>query len=119
MFGPVLMRGESHKRCVRDHDRARATLRACKTAAPATIRASGHTLAAATRDVSLGGVFIVTDVALREGSDMEIVLMLPKGLGLPVGGMVCCHGKIVRTETIEGQYGVAVQIDRLAPLSQV
>ena len=81
-------------------------------AAPATIRAGGHTLAATTRDVSLGGVFIVTDAALREGTDIEVVLMLPKGLGLTASGMVCCCGKVVRTETMEGQYGIAAKIER-------
>ena len=83
-----------------------------KTSTPATIRAGGHTLAATTRDVSLGGLFIYTDAALREGAEIEIVLMLPKELGLPDSEMVCCHGKIVRCETIDGQQGIAATIDR-------
>ena len=89
-----------------------------KMTTPATIRAGGHTLAATTRDVSLGGLFIFTDAALREGSEIEIVLMLPKELGLPASEMVCCHGKIVRSETIDGQQGVAVTIDRFQSLPQ-
>jgi len=89
-----------------------------KTTTPATIRADGHTLAATTRDVSLGGLFIFTDAALREGSEIEIVLMLPKELGLPDSEMVCCHGKIVRSETIDGQHGIAATIDRFQSLPQ-
>ena len=89
-----------------------------KTSTPATIRAGGHTLAATTRDVSLGGLFIFTDAALREGADIEIVLMLPKELGLPDSEMVCCHGKIVRSETIDGQHGIAATIDRFQSLPQ-
>jgi hypothetical protein len=57
-------------------------------------------------------VFVVTDAALREGTDIEVVLMLPKELGLSASEMVCCHGKIVRTETVKGQYGTAATIER-------
>ena len=89
-----------------------------KTSTPATIRAGGHTLAATTRDVSLGGLFIYTDAALREGAEIEIVLMLPKELGLPDSQMVCCHGKIVRSETIDGQHGIAATIDRFQAVPQ-
>jgi hypothetical protein len=89
-----------------------------RSAAPPTIRTGGHTLAATTRDVSLGGVFIVTDAALREGTYIEVVLMLPKELGLSASEMVCCHAKIVRTETIEGQYGIAATIERFLAVPQ-
>ena len=89
-----------------------------KMTTPATIRSGGHTLAAPTRDVSLGGLFIFTDAALREGSDIEVVLMLPKELGLPASEMVCCHGKIVRRETIEGQHGIAATIERFQSVPQ-
>jgi hypothetical protein len=44
--------------------------------------------------------------------------MLPENLGLPLSGMVCCHGRVVRSDSDGGQYGVAVQIDRLAPVPQ-
>ena len=89
-----------------------------KTTTPATIRAGEHTLAATTRDISLGGLFIFTDAALREGSEIEVVLMLPKELGLPSSEMVCCHGKIVRSETIDGQQGIAATIERFQALPQ-
>ena len=89
-----------------------------KTSTPATIRAGGHTLAATTREVSLGGLFIYTDAALREGSEIDVVLMLPKELGLPASEMVCCHGKIVRSEIVDGQHGVAATIERFQSLPQ-
>ena len=96
----------------RRHERVR-------TVAPATIRANGHTLAATTRNVSLGGLFIVTDAALREGTDIEVFLMLPKNLGLPASGMLRCHGEIVRIEAIEGQFGIAAKIESFLPDLQV
>jgi hypothetical protein len=89
-----------------------------RTAAPATVRASGHSLAATTRDISLGGVFMVTDARFREGTAIEVVLMLPKELGLPASEVVCCHGKIVRTEIMEGQYGIAAKIERIPAVPQ-
>jgi len=89
-----------------------------KTSVPATIRTGGHTLAATTRDVSLGGLFIFTDAKLRRGADIEVVLMLPQELGLPASEMVCCHGKIVRSETIDGQHGIAASIERFQALPQ-
>ena len=89
-----------------------------KTTTPATIRSGGHTLAATTRDVSLGGLFIFTDAALREGADIEVVLMLPKELGLPDSQMVVCHGKIVRSEVVDGQHGIAATIERFQAVPQ-
>jgi hypothetical protein len=88
------------------------------TTTPATVRSGGHTLAATTRDVSLGGLFIFTDAALREGSEIEVVLMLPKELGLPASEMVCCHGKIVRSERVDGQHGIAATIERFQTVPQ-
>lgn len=87
-------------------------------ATPATIRAGGHTLAATTRDVSLGGIFVVTDVALREGTEIQVVLVLPRELGLTISGMVCCYGKVVRSETIDGQYGIAAMVERFQAVQQ-
>jgi hypothetical protein len=89
-----------------------------KTTTPATIRAGEHTLAATTRDVSLGGLFIYTDAALREGSEIEVILMLPRELGLPASEMVCCHGKIVRCEVVDGQHGIAATIERFQTVPQ-
>jgi len=89
-----------------------------KTSVPATIRMGQQTLVAITKDVSLGGLFIFTDAKLHEGADIQVVLMLPKELGLPASEMVCCHGKIVRSETIDGQHGIAAAIERFQAVPQ-
>jgi hypothetical protein len=39
--------------------------------------------------------------------------MLPTELGLTASEMVYCHGKIVRSETIDGQHGIAATIERM------
>jgi hypothetical protein len=87
--------------------------------APATVTAGQHTLAASTKDISARGLFFFTDVHLREGGEIDVVLMLPQELRLPFSGMVCCHGRIVRSDSAGGQSGVAVQIDRFASVPQV
>lgn len=88
------------------------------TAIPAVVRQGEHSIAATTRDISLGGLFLFTDAAFRQGTDIEVVLLLPKEIGLPESGMVCCHGKIVRTERASGQFGVAAEIERFQVMPQ-
>jgi PilZ domain len=89
-----------------------------KTSVPATVGLGEHTLIATTRDVSLGGLFIFTDAKLHEGAEIQVVLMLPQELGLPASEMVCCHGKIVRSEIIDGQHGIAATIERFQAVPQ-
>ncbi|MGI9103850.1 MAG: PilZ domain-containing protein [Terriglobales bacterium] len=86
---------------------------------PATVKVGEHTLAGTTKDISVGGLFLFTDVPFRAGSDIEVVLMLPKELGLEKSQMVCCHGRIVRVETSAGQCGIAAEIERIANMPQM
>lgn len=88
--------------------------------APATVNAGQHSFAASIKDISAHGLFFFTDVPLKEGSEVEIVLVLPEELRLPLSGMVCGRGRAVRLEQRGGhQYGIAVKIDRLTPVQQV
>jgi hypothetical protein len=87
--------------------------------APASVTAGQHSIAASTRDISDRGLFFFTDTRVEVGSEIDVVLMLREELRLPFNGMVCCHGHVVRSDSGGGQYGIAVQIDRLAPVPQV
>ena len=88
--------------------------------APATVTAGRHSIAASTKDISARGLFFFTDVNIYEGSEIDIVLMLPEELQLPFSGMVCCNGRVVRVDSFGGQqYGIAVKIDHLAPTLQI
>jgi hypothetical protein len=87
--------------------------------APATVTAGQHSIAASTKDISDRGLFFFTDVRFEPGSEIDMVIMLSEEAGLPLSGMVCCHGRIVRSDSGSGQYGVAVEIDRFAPVPQV
>jgi hypothetical protein len=87
--------------------------------APATVSTGQHSLAASTKDISARGLFFFTDVALGVGGEVDIVLMLPEELRLPFSGMVCAHGRVVRTEQPGGQqYGIGVRISRITPVPQ-
>lgn len=77
---------------------------------PAMIRHASGSLAATLRDVSLGGVFLFTDLPFREGSEIQVVLALPRELGLAASKMVSCAGKVVRVERHGTQYGIAAEI---------
>lgn len=87
--------------------------------APATIAAGLQSIAASTKDISTRGLFIFTDTRPEIGSEIDIVVTLPEEVGLPLSGMVCCHGRVVRSDFAGGQYGFAVEIDRLAPVPLV
>jgi Tfp pilus assembly protein PilZ len=87
--------------------------------APATVTSEGHTVAASMKDVSVGGLFLFTDIPFQAGSEIEVVLMLPRELGLPISEMVCCRGTVVRVEVAAGRCGIAAKIDRIADVPQV
>lgn len=111
--------GKYRERMVRSKFDRRRRHERIPIAVPATVRAQGHTLAASTRDISIGGLFLFTDAPFQPGAEIEIVLMLPRELGLPSSEMVCCHGTVVRVEVEAGRCGVAATIDRIADLPQL
>jgi len=74
-----------------------------------------------TRDLSRNGVFFYTDAQLHEGSDLEIVLMLPPELTHGEKRWVCCQASVVRVEQADGtgQMGVAANIRNIATLPEI
>jgi PilZ domain len=95
----------------RRHERVSVSL-------PATVTAGTHTIPASTRDISVNGLFVFTEAPLREGSEVEIVLTLPEELGFSASEMICCQGKIVRTELGEGRCGIGATIERFQAFPQ-
>lgn len=79
----------------------------------ATVTAGEHSIAASTKDISDRGLFFFTDARFELGSEIDLMVMLPEEVGLLADGMVCCHGRVVRMEGGDGQFGVAVEINRL------
>jgi len=75
-------------------------------------------VAAVTRDLSMGGVFLYTDRKITEGSKLEIVLILPAELGLGDKQWACCQASVVRVEDGD-RFGGAATIDRLDMLPEI
>jgi len=87
---------------------------------PATVKSKDAEaeVAAVTRDLSMGGVFLYTDRRITEGSKLEIVLILPAELGLGEKQWACCQASVVRVEDGK-RFGVAATIDRMDMLPEI
>jgi hypothetical protein len=77
-------------------------------------------LSAQTRDVSTNGVFLYTESRVTEGSDVELVLILPPELTSGEKCWVCCHARVLRVEHGPGKhFGVAAEILRMNLLPEI
>jgi hypothetical protein len=77
-------------------------------------------LSAQTRDVSTNGVFLYTKSSMMEGSEVELVLILPPELTSGEKYWVCCHARVLRVEPGPGtDFGVAAEIRRMDILPEI
>jgi hypothetical protein len=77
-------------------------------------------LSAHTRDVSTHGIFLYTESKMAEGSNVELVLILPPELTSGEKRWVCCHARVLRVEQGEdSKFGVAAQIERMDILTAI
>jgi hypothetical protein len=77
-------------------------------------------LSAQTRDVSTNGVFLYTESRMMEGSDVELVLILPPELTSGEKCWVCCHARVLRVEQGPGKdFGIAAEIRRMDILPEI
>ena len=81
--------------------------------------AQGADLTAQTRDVSANGVFLYTNSKLEQGTEVELVLILPPELTSGEKCWVCCQATVVRVEDKGTDYGVAAQIRRMDILPEL
>jgi PilZ domain len=89
---------------------------------PVRVRSTGPNaeLSAETRDVSTNGVFLYTNSRMIEGSDVELVLILPPELTSGEKCWVCCHARVLRVEQGHGtDFGVAAEIQRMDILPEI
>ena len=77
-------------------------------------------ISALTRDLSAGGVFLYTERRITQGSQLEVILILPAELGLGEKQWACCQASVVRVEDeVDGKFGVAARIDRMDLLPEI
>ena len=82
--------------------------------------AAAGDLSAQTRDVSSNGVYLYTASRMVEGSDVELVLILPPELTSGEKCWVCCHARVLRVEQGPGKdFGVAAEIRRMEVLPEI
>lgn len=87
---------------------------------PVKVRHAGAEQEASTRDLSSNGIFLYTKSEIKEGSKLELVVMLPSGLGLGEAGWTMCEASVVRVEKSAGKgIGVAATLDRIARLPEL
>jgi len=89
---------------------------------PVSIRSSqSQSVTGYTRDLSMSGIFLYTDVQILEGSELEMVLMLPPQLTNGEKRWVCCQASVVRVESSQDdrQIGVAANIRNIATLPEI
>ncbi len=87
---------------------------------PVKVRHAGGEHEGLTRDLSSAGIFIYSESGMQAGSKLELVIMLPPGLGLGPGGWTLCDASVVRVEESDGKVmGIAATLDRIALLPEL
>jgi hypothetical protein len=81
---------------------------------PIKVRHDGSDHEGITRDLSSSGIFLYSESGMEPGSKLELVVMLPPGLGLGPGGWTLCQASVVRVEKSDGKgMGIAATLDRV------
>ena len=69
-----------------------------------------------TRDISSGGVFFFAGSKVKEGSEIDLILVMPPEIKRFAHRWVCCQATVVRVERKRKQFGVAARIARCEAL---
>jgi len=74
-----------------------------------------------TRDLSTNGVFLFTEARLDEGSELELILVLPPELTNGEKRWACCQASVVRVEPSSdgGSVGMAANIRRFEFMPEI
>jgi hypothetical protein len=90
---------------------------------PVSVKSSDGSVeeSAKTRDLSTAGVFVYTNSRLKEGSELELVLVLPPEVTFAERRWICCQASVVRVEeNRKGEnVGVAAVIKRFEVLPEM
>jgi len=98
----------------------RRSVKRIPTGVPARIRThQGIEHSGQTRDISANGVYLYSKSRMEEGSDVELVLILPPELTSGEKCWVCCQATIVRVDESQHEFGVAARIRRMDILPEI
>jgi hypothetical protein len=87
---------------------------------PVKVRHEGGEHEGLTRDLSSSGIFLYSESKMKPGSKLELVIMLPPGLGFGSAGWTLCEASVVRVEESDGNgMGIAATLDRIALLPEI
>jgi hypothetical protein len=101
-------------------DDERRSVNRVPTRVPARIRTGqGIEHSGQTRDVSANGVYLYSQSRMEQGSEVELVLILPPELTSGEQCWVCCQATIVRVEESEHEFGLAARIQRMDILPEI
>ena len=105
-----------------DPKRERRSGRRLPLRVPVSIKSQGtRQTSGFTRDLSTNGVFLYTESQIVQGSELEIVLILPAEITGRDKQWVCCRAWVVRVEDSEGggDFGVAASIRSMDVLPEI
>jgi hypothetical protein len=87
---------------------------------PVMVRHEGSEHQGFTRDLSSSGIFLYSESEMKAGSKLELVIMLPPGLGFGSGGWTLCEASVIRVEKSDGKgMGIAATLDRIELLPEI
>ncbi len=87
---------------------------------PVKVRHQGGEHEGITRDLSSSGIFLYSESGMKAGSKLDLVIMLPPGVGLGPGGWTLCQASVVRMEESDGKgMGIAATLDRIEFLPEL
>lgn len=90
---------------------------------PVSIKAVGGTLGTSgeTRDLSMSGIFLYTNSEISEGSELEMLLILPPELTQGEKRWVNCQASVLRVEKRSegGDFGVAARINNMQVVPEI
>ena len=86
---------------------------------PVRVHVAGTGQAGAfTQNLSIRGALLHTDLRLDEGSDVELILVMPSEITLSESMRVRCRGKVLRAATDGEKSVVAVRVEKYDFLPQ-
>jgi hypothetical protein len=94
-----------------DKERKAPRIPAAELVAGSFTNGGAHAISRVTRDVSSCGTFFYCEIAPKVGSEIELMLELPKDLAAGGSAHVLCRGRVVRVESANENQPIGVAVE--------